>query len=146
MVGYYLGNLGEMDISASLGFTLVDANTGAQVYQGTLTLRQDVGYIYTPTPYQKVLEADFSSFTTPGQYRLVVPGLGASLPFPIDEGVAMAFARAYALGLYHQRCGTSNSLPFTRFTHDACHTAPASVPAAAIVLRVHLDHDCQLRS
>ena len=58
----------------------------------------------------------------------MVPGLGASLPFLIDDGIAMAFARTYALGLYHQRCGTSNDLPFTRFTHDACHTAPASVP------------------
>src|SRR5436190_6750687 len=128
MVGYYLGNLGEMDISASLGFTLVDATTGAQVYQGSLALRQDYGYVYSPTPYQKVLEADFSSFTTPGRYRVVVAGLGASLPFSIDDGVAMAFARAYELGLYHQRCGTSNSLPYTRFTHDACHMAPASVP------------------
>ena len=128
MVGYYAGNLGELNISASLGFTLVDATTGAQVYQGALTLRPDVGYIYTPAPYQKVLEADFTSFTTPGQYRLVVPGLGASFPFAIDEGVAMSFTRAYELGLYHQRCGTSNSLPFTRFTHDACHTAAASVP------------------
>ena len=56
MVGYYLGDLGEMNISASLGFKLVDATTGAQVYQGALTLRQDYGYLYTPTPYQKVLE------------------------------------------------------------------------------------------
>lgn len=128
MVGYHLGDSGEMNISASLGFKLVDATSGAQVYQGTLTLRPDYGYIYTPIPYQKVLEADFSSFTTPGKYRLVVPGFGASFPFAIDEGVAMGFTRAYELGLYHQRCGTSNSLPFTRFTHDACHTAPASVP------------------
>ena len=128
MVGYYLGDLGEMDISASLGFKLVDATTGAQVFQGPLTLRQDFGYLYSPAPYQKVLEADFSSFTTPGQYRLVVPGFGASFAFAIDEGVAMSFTRAYELGLYHQRCGTSNALPFTRFTHDACHMAAASVP------------------
>ena len=128
MIGQYLGNLGEMNIPASLGFKLVDAQTGAQVFQGTLTLRPDVGYIYTPMPYQKVLEADFSSFTTPGRYRLMVPGLGASFAFAIEEGVAMSFTRAYELGLYHQRCGTANSLPFTRFTHDACHTAAASVP------------------
>jgi hypothetical protein len=57
--------------------------------------------------------------------------MGASLPFRIDDGIAMNFARAYALGLYHQRCGTDNSLPFTRFTHAACHTAPASVPSPA---------------
>jgi len=128
MVGYYLGNLGEMDIPAALGFKLVDATTGVEVHQGPLTVRQDVGYLYAPAPYQKVLEADFSNFTTPGRYRLVVPGFGASFAFAIDDGVAMAFTRAYKLGLYHQRCGTDNSLPFTRFTHDACHTAAASVP------------------
>jgi hypothetical protein len=128
MVGYYLGNSGEMDIPASSGFQLVDATNGAVVYQGPLTNRQDVGYVYSPTPYQKVWEADFSAFTTPGQYKLVVPGLGASLPFRIDDGVAMGFARAYALGLYHQRCGASNALPFTRHTHAPCHTAPAQVP------------------
>ena len=128
LVGYYAGDLGEMDIPASLGFKLVDATTGVSVYQGPLTLRQDFGYLYTPAPYQKVLEADFSNFITPGRYRLMVPGFGASLAFVIDDGVAMAFTRAYELGLYHQRCGTSNSLPFTRFTHDACHTAAASVP------------------
>jgi hypothetical protein len=106
---------------------IVDAS-GATVYSGTLTQRADVGYLYTPTPYQKVYEADFSAFNTPGQYRLVVPGMGASLPFTITDGIAMNFARAYALGLYHQRCGTDNVLPFTRFVHGPCHTGAAEVP------------------
>ncbi|MBI3191698.1 MAG: glycoside hydrolase family 9 protein, partial [Pedosphaera parvula] len=127
MVGYYAGSLGEMSIPSTT-FQIVDAATGTQVYQGTLTLRADAGYAYTPAPYQKVYEADFSGFTTPGEYLLVVPGLGASLAFLIDDGVAMAFARTYALGLYHQRCGTNNAFPFTRFTHDDCHLAPAAVP------------------
>ena len=131
MVGYYAGSLGEISVPASAGFKIVDANTGAQVYQGQLVQRQDSGYTYTPTPYQQVYQADFSSFTTPGEYRLVVPGMGASLPFLIHEGVAMDFARAYALGLYHQRCGTNIAMPYTRFTHDICHAAPASVPASA---------------
>ncbi|MGO8696534.1 MAG: glycoside hydrolase family 9 protein [Limisphaerales bacterium] len=30
--------------------------------------------------------------------------------------------------MYHQRCGTANELPWTRFTHGACHLAPAEVP------------------
>ena len=50
----------------------------------------------------------------------------------------MAFARTYALGLYHQRCGTDDALPYTRFTHDACHTAPAAVPCPAVGLPLHL--------
>ncbi|MBI3192036.1 MAG: glycoside hydrolase family 9 protein, partial [Pedosphaera parvula] len=131
MIGYYLGSLGELDIPAPAGFALVNAATGAQVYQGSLAARPDTGYNYTPLPYQQVWEADFSGFATPGEYRLVVPGLGASLRFRIDEGVGLAFARAYALGLYHQRCGTSNALPYTRFTHTACHTNLAEIPTMA---------------
>src|SRR5262249_34920991 len=80
-----------------------------------------------PLPYQNVWEADFTAFKTPGEYRLLVPGLGTSFPFVIDEGVAAAFARTYALGLYHQRRRTSNALPFTRFVHGPCHFAPAGV-------------------
>ncbi|HEY2081979.1 MAG TPA: glycoside hydrolase family 9 protein [Verrucomicrobiae bacterium] len=129
MVGFYLGSLGEMDV-AMPGippvFKIVDAATGKEVFTGTLTSRHDVGFPFVC--YQDVFAADFSNFKTPGEYRLQVPGLGASFPFFIDDGVAAAFARTYALGIYHQRCGMANEMPFTRFTHDACHTAPAEVP------------------
>ena len=130
IVGYYLGDMAEMAVPTNK-FLLVSAQSGATVYQGTLTLRTDTGYMYTPTPYQNVYEADFSSWTTPGEYRLVVPGMGASLPFRVDEGIAMAFARTYALGMFHQRGGFAVNMPFTRFTHAADHMAPASVPTNA---------------
>ncbi len=130
-VGYYLGSLGEMEVAPGGAFQIVDAASGAVVFSGSLTRRADAGWTYSPTPYQQVCEADFSSFSTPGKYRLVVPGCGASLPFRIDEGIAMGFARTYALGLYHQRCGMPNELPYTRFTHDACHTGAAAVPSSA---------------
>jgi hypothetical protein len=126
-VGYYLGNMGELPITAT-NFFLVDMESGSNVFQGTLVVRSDVGFDYTPTPYQEVRDADFSSFTTPGEYRVMVPGMGASLPFRIDEGVAMNFARTYALGLFHQRSGYNVDMPFTRFTHGADHIAPAVVP------------------
>lgn len=128
MVGYYLGSLGEMPMP-SQNFSLLDAGTGATVFTGTLTPRADVGFTLSPLPYQNVREADFTGFSTPGTYKLAVPGLGVSQPFAITEGVAMDFARTYALGIYHQRCGSVNAFPFTRFTHDACHTAPADVPS-----------------
>ncbi len=128
MIGYFLGDMGEMNIPASSGFAVIDARTGAIVYSGSLALRQDIGYNTSPLPYQKVLVADFSDFTTPGEYQLQVAGLGASLPFVIDDGVAMGFARTYALGLYHQRSGVSQGLPFTRFARGADHTARALVP------------------
>ncbi len=126
-VGYYLGDLGELEIDAAAGFSLVDEETGTAVFHGALTSRVDVGF-NDPVPYQKVLQADFSSFTTVGLYRLCVPGLGASLPFRIHSGAALNLARAYALGMYHQRCGTNNAMPFTRHEHAACHTAPTEVP------------------
>src|SRR5437879_5759308 len=127
MVGYYLGNLGEMAIPTNT-FFLVNVQSGATVYQGNLTLRRDTGYTYPVVPYQHVYQADFSAFTTAGQYRLFVPGMGGSMPFRIDEGVAMAFARTYALGLFHQRSGFNVAMPFTRFTHAPDHLQPATVP------------------
>ena len=129
MVGYYIGSLGEMEVAgggAPASFKIIDAASGKTVFTGNLAARQDVGFPFVC--YQNVFEADFSAFKTPGEYRLQVSGLGASFPFFIDDGVAAAFARTYALGIYHQRCGMANEMPFTRFIHDACHTAPAEVP------------------
>lgn len=131
MIGYYLGNFGELTVSASLGFKLVN-NAGTVVYSGALTARPEtsnpLGFTITPAPYQKVLQADFTAFNTPGEYRLQVPGLGCSLPFFIDDGLAAAFARTYALGLYHQRCGYSNDFPYSRFEKGNCHTNLVLVP------------------
>ena len=152
MVGYYLGNLGELVIgagdstngsSSTAGpiassnrsdvagntnsfFEILDHSTGKTVFRGRLEHRPDKGFPFSS--YQQVWEADFSALTTPGEYQLLVGGLGTSFRFFIDDAVAGAFARTYALGIYHQRCGTDNALPFTRFLHGACHTAPAEIP------------------
>jgi Glycosyl hydrolase family 9/Cellulase N-terminal ig-like domain len=123
MVGYYLGSLGEMDLPPG-PFQIIEVGTGKVVFEDRLAARQDKGF----PNYQNVLQADFTRFKQPGEYLLAVPGVGASFPFFIDEGVAGVFARTYALGIYHQRCGTANELPFTRFTHGPCHIAPAEVP------------------
>ena len=130
IVGYYGGSMGELPILTN-SFLLVDAQSGATVFQGTLTQRSDVGYTYSPTPYQTVYQADFGSFTTPGAYRVVVPGMGGSLPFRIDEGIGMDFARTYALGIFQQRSAFNVAMPFTRFAHAADHLTPASVPTNA---------------
>lgn len=142
MVGYFLGSLqgtlrelGEAanELPAVIEFSIVD-QAGVQVFpvSGWLTmqLRADTGWNvnYENPPYQNVFEGDFDGLATPGLYRLKVRWLGASLPFLVDDGIAMGFARTYALGIYHQRCGTNNVSPFTRHTHGVCHTAPASIP------------------
>src|SRR5205085_9564016 len=48
--------------------------------------------------------------------------------------------RTYALGIYHQRCGSANELPFTRFTHAACHTNAAEVPDMSRKFE-HVNHE-----
>ena len=131
MVGFFLGSMGEMKLAPDLGFNLINLGSGKSVFSGKLNSRPDVGYTYSVIPYQEVCEADFSVFKEPGEYALQVPGLGVSFPFRIDEGIAANFARTYALGLYHQRCGSANELPFTRFVHGPCHTKPAEVPTKA---------------
>jgi hypothetical protein len=126
LLGYFLGDLREMKISGDAGFDVVDDATGKSVFHGKLIRRLDGGFTFPC--YSEVLEADFSDLRAPGRYRISVPGLGRSFPFLINEGVPALFARTYGLGIYHQRCGGENAMPFTRFTHKACHTAPASVP------------------
>jgi len=128
MIGSYLGSLGELDLGSLSEFQLLDSRTGKTVYTGRLKPRLDRGWELPTLPYQHVLEADFTAYRVPGEYRLWAAGLGVSLPFRIDAGVTAAFARTYALGLYHQRCGAANALPFTRFVHAPCHIAPADVP------------------
>ncbi len=131
MLGYYAGSLGEVKLDPSnlrglTNFAILEAHGTNEVFRGALSRRPDTGFPFSC--YQEVWQADFSAFKTPGEYRLYVAGLGTSYPFFIDDAAAGAFARTYALGIYHQRCGTDNSLPYTRFTHGPCHTAPAEVP------------------
>jgi len=126
-VGRYLGDAGELPVSAST-FALVD-DRGTEVFQGTLIPRRDVGYEYAA--YQEVRQADFSAWSTPGTYRVVVPGYGASEAFPIGADVPTGVARVFAAGLYHQRCGIALTSAFTRFVHAACHLAPAAIPTAS---------------
>lgn len=123
--GYYLGSLGELEIAEGQPFSVLDG-AGKQVFIGTLRRRADKGW--KSTPYQQVLEADFSTLKTPGVYRLSVPGLGTSHLFRIEAGAPALLARTYALGLYNQRSGTAVDLPYSRHVHAASHTAPAEVP------------------
>jgi hypothetical protein len=130
MLGYYLGSLGELNTQDLPGkFELIEIKSGKPAFSGGLKPRKDVGYDFPC--YQSVLEADFSAFNKPGEYQLEIPGLGRSVPFWINDAVAGAFARTYALGIYHQRCGAANELPYTRFIHGVCHTKPAAVPTTA---------------
>ena len=126
-VGLYLGTAGELSLEGVDTFSVEDLG-GREFLTASLRPRADVDMPGNPPPYQQVRVADFSALEEPGLYRLHVPGLGKSEAFRIGDGVAALYARTYAIGLYHQRCGGANVMPFTRFTHGACHLPAAEIP------------------
>ncbi len=128
-VARWLGDLGELPLAhlANTAFSLISAESGTVVAEGTLILRQDTGF-RAPAPIPLTLEADFSSVTATGRYQVEIPGLGRSAVFSIDPRVAVSAARTYALGLYHQRSGVDLEWPDTRFDRLAGHLAPAEIP------------------
>jgi hypothetical protein len=123
---------GQIDFSAigNSSVKLVDATTGNQIngfFPSVVPApTEDPKTIsdYDGSQYQGLWEVDFHGFATPGDYRLQVDGLGASYPFRIEDTLSMKLARTYALGLYHQRCGSGSgvnytggtALPITRIT------------------------------
>ena len=122
--GAFSDSTATLGIDVGNGFELIDASDGRVVITGEFSERSDERWVN----YRSVLEADFSEVIDPGWYRLRVPGLGASLPFGIYEGVASTLARTLALGVYHQRSAQDHALPYTRFIDGPGHQAPAFVP------------------
>ncbi len=118
-----MGSLGEMALPDGIVGRLLNAE-GKTVFEAPLVHRPDRAWRF----YQNVWRFDFTDFNTPGVYRIEVEGLGRSAPLRIHSEAFLAAARLHALGMYHQRSGFEKSLPFTRITHKASHTAPAEVP------------------
>ena len=88
-------------------FRLVDDGSGATVWQGRSTLIHNGRYADGGVNHsaENVYELDFRAFATPGRYRLVVEGVGCSLPFDIADDIYRRAFKVQAQGIYAQRCG-----------------------------------------
>jgi hypothetical protein len=128
-VGGYLGSLGELDLAGFNSFYVRNSQTGEIVFRGEADSLADSGFGKAGHPYHHVLHLDFTPVDAEGVYVVGIEGVGESSPFPVSDGYWACLARTYALGTLHQRCGAELGEPFTRFTHSACHTAPAEIPA-----------------
>lgn len=141
-VYHWAGDLGGIDFMAWEGraFRLIDAKSGATAFTGRLAFRKPASQ---PETYHAgnsppvgnylgapVWECDFSSFNTPGQYRLIVEGIGASFPFTISPDAYRPAFRATARALYHNRSGIALEEPYTHFTRPAPHN-PKLTPGFA---------------
>jgi len=66
---------------------------------------------------------DFTDLNAPGEYYLVVDGVGTSDKFRIGDDVFVEPFQAAMLGMYGWRCGSAVSFEWhgTTFGHGACH-------------------------
>ncbi|MGC9343284.1 MAG: glycoside hydrolase family 9 protein, partial [Bacteroidales bacterium] len=104
----------NLDSYASKSFHLINLDSESVVYTGSISLQKSKIEAETDSdmygPYNNytnadVWQCDFSTFTTPGRYRLCVDNMGCSYPFSIDDQ-AYRDAYYYAMkALFYQRSG-----------------------------------------
>ncbi|GAB3551511.1 glycoside hydrolase family 9 protein [Spirosoma fluminis] len=108
-LGYYPNapKLAVVIGDASGKFELATPDLKKTVFTGTLgAARQNA--ISGKTTHT----ADFSAFTKPGTYVVVIPGLGHSHPFDIQANVHRALAIGAIKGFYYQRVSTDLSAAY----------------------------------
>ena len=130
-VGHWMGDMGPLNLDKYAGknFYLVDLTTKAVKFTGQLTLRKkletggpDYGRPDNENgPYNNAFGADlyecnFSLYNTPGEYLLVVEGIGCSYPFEIKGDVYREAFYHSARALYHNRAGIALTAPYTKWT------------------------------
>jgi len=115
----WLGDGGALAYDEELTFAVVDDLTHEVVFEGPVELSKRAGEPedkrdrnYTST---NVYLMDFSALTTPGQYRVVVNGVGSSVPFEIQSSVWESAFYVSARGLLHQRSGIALGPPYTNY-------------------------------
>lgn len=117
MIGNWLGDLGPMPVDDTT-FAVVNATTGESVLSGALRLR----IADDPRSGEDVYEADFSALSTPGTYRVALPGLGQSHPFEIAHDVFEDVYRTTMRVFYHKR-NTRLTAPYAEpgFEREGIH-------------------------
>ena len=114
----WMGGGGGLGYAAGKSFWLIDTATGKKVFRGQTVLSQSAD---TKDLRQRnhndtdVFVMDFSEFSTPGQYRVYVDGVGTSYEFEIGENTWRDAFYTSARGMYHQRSGIALERPYTRY-------------------------------
>jgi endoglucanase len=117
-LGYLPGSVKKLVItsSESEGFNLVDSS-GNVIYSGAL---EDKGEWELSKEMIKI--ADFSSFNTPGTYRIYVNDLGVSNPFRIGTDVYSDVFKASVRAFYLQRASMAIEEKYAgKYNHPMAH-------------------------
>jgi endoglucanase len=119
----WMGDGGKRDFSRFTGvpWHLYDVGSEKIVHSGKLNFRMpnraEPGVNFDLTGAD-VWECDFSEFTTPGNYRLVIEGIGSSQPFVIDRNLFDEAFKVAMQGMFYQRMGCeekpAGDFPYSR--------------------------------
>ena len=114
----WMGKGGGLDYATDKSFWLIDTATGNKVYEGKTALSQSKEYRDLQDRNHNetdIFIMDFSEFSTPGQYRVYVDGVGTSYEFEIGENTWRDAFYVSARGMYHQRSGIALTQPYTDY-------------------------------
>ncbi len=114
----WLGTGGGMAYDADR-FELID-ESGAAVYTGEVRQTKALGEsekLVVQKDYAKtaVYALDFSAFSTPGTYRVYLPGVGTSGPIRIEESAWADAFKTSMMGFLHHRSGIELGPPLTDY-------------------------------
>ncbi|CAK0770611.1 hypothetical protein CCP3SC5AM1_60008 [Gammaproteobacteria bacterium] len=133
-LGGWLGAVrGALDVRRFEGqpFDVVRNQDKTVAFTGKLDFRADDRSVDGSGEW--VYQADFSPLTTPGNYFIRIPGVGRSRTFTIGKNPLGEAFYIHARGLYHQRCGTDLTAPYTAWQRSDNHTVTrqAAFPPAS---------------
>jgi endoglucanase len=132
-VYHWLGDGGGLSFTnyQNATFSLISTVTEEAIFTGNIAFRKPFDNTEFAYPYQapphgnlvgvEVYDCDFSTFNTPGSYRLCVAGMGCSFPFDINDSVYFAPTAAVMTGLLQQRSGIELTDAFTNQPRPAPH-------------------------
>jgi endoglucanase len=119
----WMGDGGALNYGPGLTFKVIDQAAQKIVWTGKTQLSKAADQPedgrnrnYNRTP---VYAMDFSGLKASGNYRVCVERIGCSVAFPVAEGGANPWQKAFytsARGLYHQRSGIGLTAAHTGFT------------------------------
>ncbi len=124
---------GAFSYPAGLKFYLLEDASGKEVFSGPVKMAKaatDKESMIKEMNFNgtDVLRMDFSSFNTPGRYRLFVEGIGCGYPFDIGPGTWDHAFRVQMRGYFHQRSGIALGPPYTDFVRPRDHHPDDGVP------------------
>lgn len=117
----WMGSGGAYSYPENLEFSLYDDETDTKVFSGKSVIQWKENVpegIGSKINHSKadVHRLDFSTFLTPGRYRICVEGIGCGYPFNIDEESTWKHAFEISMkGHFNHRSGIPMLPPFTDF-------------------------------